>query len=178
MKNLLLEKVEYQVVSTSLGVWRRFLYPSGALFAEFTSHRSLFGLPLLRHTRGICPETGKRRWARGVVAVGRFAAGFISIGQVSLGIVALGQLGLGLLLGLGQGAVGLAAVGQLAVCPTLALGQIGVGYAAVAQMGLGKYVLAQVGYGEHIWDYKGADPQAVAFFQALWQGIKAGRWPF
>lgn len=35
MKNLLLENVEYKIETTNLGVWRRYLYPTGAYFAEF-----------------------------------------------------------------------------------------------------------------------------------------------
>jgi len=38
MKNLLLENVEYKIETTDFGVWRRFVYPTGAYFAEFKSH--------------------------------------------------------------------------------------------------------------------------------------------
>ena len=71
MNNRLLEKVEYQIVKIRIGVWRRHLAPSGAYFAEFRSHGQVFGLPLLHYTRGICPDTGRRIVAKGVVAVGR-----------------------------------------------------------------------------------------------------------
>jgi len=36
MKNLLLENVEYKIETTSFGIWRKFVYPNGAYFAEFT----------------------------------------------------------------------------------------------------------------------------------------------
>src|SRR5262245_11706129 len=113
MKNLLLEPVEYQIDETPRGVWRRFLYPTGELFEEFTSHRRVLGLPLLHYTRGRCPETGKRVTARGFIAVGRFALGVVAIGQVSAGIIAVGQLAFGVLFGLGQGTTGAFALGQL-----------------------------------------------------------------
>lgn len=80
MKNVLLENVEYQIDKTSFGVWRRYFYPTGAFFAEFKSHKNLFGLPLFHYTRGICPKTGKR-----VVAKGRIAIGIVAIGQVGFG---------------------------------------------------------------------------------------------
>ena len=90
MQNVLLERVEYQTETTHFGTWRCYLYPTGVYFAEFKSHSTFLGLPLVHYTRGICPETGKRIVAKGVIAIGRLATG----------ILAVGQLGLGLLLGL------------------------------------------------------------------------------
>ena len=115
MKNLLLEKVEYKIEKTKFGVWRRFVYPTGAYFAEFKSNASFLGLPLLHNTRGICPETGRRIIAKGVLAVGRLAMGILAIGHASFGLIAIGQLGLGILFGLGQGTTGLYAIGQFAL---------------------------------------------------------------
>ena len=165
MKNLLLENVEYRIEETRLGVWRSFVYPDGNLFAEFTSHRRLFGVPLLHYTRGKCPETGKRVVARGIVAVGRLAVGVVALGQAAVGIVALGQLALGVLLGLGQVATGVVALGQLAVAALLGLGQGATGYVAAGQAAYGHYVLAQVGYGTHVWDTRGVSPAAEQFFR-------------
>jgi hypothetical protein len=167
MKNLLLEPVEYQVEETRRGVWRRFLYADGTLFEEFTSHYRLFGLPALHFTRGKSPETGKRVTACGFIAVGRFAVGVIALGQVAVGVLALGQLALGLLVGLGQASTGLFAVGQLAVAVVFGVGQFAVGYATIGQFALGKYVLAQLGFGEHVWDTRGDSPAAQQFFEAL-----------
>jgi hypothetical protein len=167
MKNLLLEPVEYKIEETRRGTWRRFLYPNGQLFEEFTSHRRLFGLPLLHFTRGKSPETGKRVTARGFIAVGRFAVGVLAIGQVSAGLLAIGQLAFGLLLGLGQASLGLFAVGQLAIATVFAAGQLSVAYVAIGQFGLGRYVLAQFGMGEHVWDVRGESPVARQFFESL-----------
>jgi len=167
MKNLLLENVEYKIETTNFGVWRRFLYPNGAYFAEFKSHATFFGLPLLHYTHGLCPETGKRVIAKGVVALGRLAMGIFAIGHASFGVIAIGQLGLGLLLGLGQGATGLYAIGQAAMGLIFGLGQIGTGEIAIGQVAYGKYVLAQVGYGDYVWSTQRADPEAVIFFKSL-----------
>jgi len=167
MKNLLLEKVEYQVETTNFGVWRRFLYPDGAYFAEFKSNATFFGFPLLHYTRGKCPETGRRVIAKGVVAVGRLATGILAIGHASFGVIAIGQLGLGLLLGLGQGATGLYAIGQVAIGLMFGLGQIATGEIAIGQVAYGKYVLAQVGHGDYVWSMKRADPEAIKFFKSL-----------
>ena len=63
-------------------------------------------MPLLHYTRGICPETGKRVVAKGIVAVGRIAAGIVAIGQAAFGAIAIGQLALSLLFWIGQAAGG------------------------------------------------------------------------
>lgn len=175
MKNLLLEDVTYKVEKTRFGVWRKFLYPNGAYFAEYRSYQEMLGLPLVHITRGICPETGKRIIARGVIAVGRLATGGIAVGHASLGIVAVGQLGVGLLFGLGQASTGLIAVGQLALALFFGLGQIATGWVAVGQLAVGGYVLAQAGFGLHVWTQGSADPAAVAFFKSLLRGIVFSR---
>ena len=146
MKNLLLENVEYQMETTNFGVWRRFVYPNGAYFAEFKSHAIFFGLSLLHYTCGKCSETGRRVVAKGVIAVGRLAMGILAIGQASFGIIAIGQAAIELMLGLGQVATGEVAIGQLAY---------------------GQYVLAQIGYGDYVWSMKRADPEAVTFSKSL-----------
>jgi hypothetical protein len=167
MRNLLLEPVDYQTEETRLGTWRRFLYPTGELFEEFRSHRTLLGLPVLHYTRGRSPETGKRVTARGVIAIGRFAVGIIAIGQVAAGFLAIGQLAVSPLLGIGQAATGVVAVGQLALAAGLGLGQAATGYIAIGQFGFGRFVLAQLGFGEHVWDSRGVDAVAQQFFRQL-----------
>jgi hypothetical protein len=167
MKNILLENVEYRIDKTSFGVWHRYLYPTGSFFAEFKSHRTLFGLPLLHYTRGICPETGKRVKAKGIVAVGRIAVGIVAVGQAAFGAIAIGQLALSLLFGLGQASTGWAAVGQVAIGVTFGLGQFATGFTAIGQLGIGHYVLGQIGFGQHVWSTKRVDPEAVAYFKSL-----------
>ena len=154
-------------ITTHWGTWRRFAYPNGKYFAEFRSHATFWGLPFLHYTRGICPETGRRVVAKGIIAVGRLAMGVLAIGQASFGLIAMGQAGLGLLFGLGQGATGLYAIGQIAIGVWLGAGQVATGEIAIGQVAFGKYVLAQLGFGEHVWSMDCADPEARAFFQAL-----------
>ncbi len=171
MKNQLLEPVEYKIERTALGVWRRFLYPNGQHFSEFRSHANLLGLHLVHYTSGICPETGHRITAKGVLAIGRLAVGGLAIGHASAGLIAVGQAGLGLLFGLGQAATGYYALGQLALAWDFAIGQAAMAEVVVAQIGLGDWVLAQIGIGEHVWDQSAADPRAVAYFQELWGSV-------
>ncbi len=166
-RNLLLETVEYQTEKTPRGIWRRHLSEQGRYFAEFTSHASWLGLPLLHYTNGIDPRTGRRKTATGVVAVGRRALGIVAFGQLALGVVAIGQAGLGLLLGLGQLATGAYALGQVSVGALFAMGQVALAQTAVAQLGAGYFVLAQLGIGKYVWSTQRSDPQAVAYFQDL-----------
>jgi hypothetical protein len=167
LRNLLLEPIEYRTDETRLGVWRRFLSPDGDLFEEFVSHRRWLGLPLLHYTRGKCPETGKRITARGVLAIGRTAVGVVAIGQAAVGVVAVGQLAVGLLLGLGQASSGVLALGQLALAAGVGIGQVSTGCVAIGQFALGRYVLAQFGLGQHVWDMNGTSPAAEQFFRSL-----------
>jgi len=173
MTNLLNEPPDYQITETSLGVWRRYLYPTGELFAEFRSHGTFLGLPWLHYTRGRSPETGSRVTARGVLAVGRVATGIVAVGQAAFGVLAIGQLGVGLLLGLGQAAAGWTAVGQLALGLGYGLGQLATGAVVVAQLGIGGRVLAQAGWGDAVWTPDRQDPEAVEYFRALWEQIRA-----
>ncbi len=172
IRNRLLDSVEYQVETTRLGTWRRFMYPNGQVFAEYRSHGRLFGLPLVHYTSGISPETGRRITARGILAIGRVAVGVIAVGQAAVGILALGQLAIGLIFALGQGAIGSTAVGQLGFGLRLGVGQVATGSTAIGQLAYGEHVLAQAGVGAHVWDQRGTDPAARAHFEAIWSDLR------
>lgn len=169
MENLLLNprEVEFLVQDNGRGVWRRFLFPDGRMFAEFKTHATLFGLPLLHITWGRNPETMRYVTAKGIIAIGRFAYGGLAIGQVSGGVIAIGQLGIGCLLGFGQATTGLFALGQAAFGGLIGIGQITCGHMAIGQVAAGTYVLAQFGLGDHVWDMRQGDPVAVQFFRQL-----------
>src|SRR6516162_3071039 len=99
--------------------------------ANYKSHRTLFGLPLVHLASGQVEDGRyKRGIARGWIAIGDIslgilfslggvACGGISIGGVSLGLITFGGVGLGLIclggLALGGYAVGGFAFGVLAV---------------------------------------------------------------
>jgi len=171
MANLLLKDVQYRIEENFYGTWKRYLYPTGSRFTEFRTHTCFFGLPLLHFTFGVCPETGRRKVARGVIAIGRLAMGVLAFGQASLGVIALGQAGIGIL-ALAQAGLGIFAIGQLAVALRFALGQLAIGYIAVGQFGYGHYVLAQIGFGGYVWSPKRADPVAVEYFRLFFQEVK------
>jgi hypothetical protein len=166
-RNLLLEDVQYLIEETEHGVWRRFVYPNGQRFAEFKTHLRWGNLPLVHYTYGICPETGKRITARGVIAIGRLARGMIAIGQASIGLVAIGQASIGLVLGIGQATLGACCLGQLALGVIFGAGQFATGQIAIGQLAYGTYVLAQLGWGQHVVDTRMIDPVAKKFFLHL-----------
>lgn len=157
----------YQRRETSFGVWRWHHYPEGRTYSEFRSHQEWFGLPLVHFTRGLCPETGRRKTARGIIAVGRIAIGVFALGHVAAGVIAVGQVGVGILLGLGQFTMGFVCVGQLAIGGLFALGQFTTGFVTIGQFSFGEYVLAQFGMGNHVIDMSGADPDAEKFFAPI-----------
>lgn len=136
MANLLNSKVDYHVTRTAMGTWHRYLYESGALYREYKSHVTFFGVPLIHFVVGRNPETGYIDTARGIIAIGQKALGLVAVGQAVVGLVAIGQLAVGLLVGVGQ-----------ATCGLLAVGQAAVGLVVVGQFAAGGWVLAQLGFG-------------------------------
>jgi len=174
MANLLLEQVDYKIEETPRGTWKRYVYPSGGRYAEFTSRATIFGLAFLHYTVGICPETGKRKTAKGFIALGRKAMGVIAIGQFAAGLVTFAQFGIGLLLGMGQFMAAPVAIGQLALALYFGLGQLATGDTAIGQLAYGRMVLAQYGVGEHVWSMRRADPEAVEFFRSLFSKVLPG----
>jgi len=122
---------------------------------EWKTRARIFGLPLVHIALGINRETGKLYVAKGVVAIGFFGFGLISIAW----------FGIGLVLAIGQFAAGTIAIAQFAFGIYFGLGQFGTGAIAIGQFALGDHVLAQIGYGTHVWSSITKDLQALEFFQ-------------
>jgi hypothetical protein len=129
---------------------------------EWQSARTFLGYPLIHIAFGR-DARGKRRVAKGVIAIGQFA----------LGLITVAQFGVGLFFGLGQFIFGLTAVAQFAGALILGVGQVATGYAAVGQVVLAHYGLAQMGLATHLWSTGSKDPQALEFFRHLWDTLKA-----
>lgn len=181
--------VEYEIEWTPNGSWRRFNFVDGKQFAEYTSHRHLFGKPLLHYVSGKDPETNRVKTARGIIAIGRkavgwlaigqYARGFIAIGQLAIGVFAIGQCAIGLTLGLGQLGIGALAAGQLAIGGAVAgqfalgaffaAGQFALGWTAMGLGCAGYYAYGSEAVGRYVWDRHNADPQAVAVFTNLFR---------
>jgi ribosomal protein L37E len=128
---------------------------------EWKSESTFLGYPLVHIAFGK-NEKGRLRVAKGVIAIGQFA----------IGAVTIAQFGIGFLFGFGQVILGMTAIAQLAITILFGLGQFSVGYIAIGQFAIGYYVLAQAGFGEHIWTQKVKDPEAIRYFKNLLQQLK------
>jgi hypothetical protein len=105
---------------------------------EYRSQTELFGLPIVHIARGIDPNTGRLRVAKGIIAIGDIAIGLlalggvavggVAIGGVSLGIIAAGGIALSLLIALGGVSLGLyMALGAVAISIQYAIGALAIG---------------------------------------------------
>ncbi len=124
----------------------------------------LRGLPLVHIAFGR-DSRGKRRVAKGIIAIGQFAFGLITVAQ----------FGVGLLFGFGQFIFGFTTIAQFAVGLAVGIGQFATGYAAVGQFVLAYYGLAQLGLGEFLWTpgkHGRKDPEAMQFFLSWWEAAK------
>lgn len=173
VENIQNQPVDWKITETGFFTVKSFVYPTGRSYIEYTSHARVGSWPLVHITLGRSPETGRRKIAKGVIAIGRIALGVLPIGQLAIGLFPIGQLALGLGIALGQGAFSLfSAIGQVAVAPLFAAGQIAVAYAAIGQLCLGYYCIAQAAIGVHIWTMKVKDPAALEFFRNLFPFLK------
>lgn len=159
--------MDYKIDETARGVWKRYMYQNGKSYHEYTSYASVGTLPMVHYTYGICPETGRRKIAKGVIAIGRIAVGGIAIGQASAGVIGIGQASFGLIFALAQAAIGLTAIGQLALSIYFAIGQFALGYTAIGQFAFGHYAMGQMAFGNYVWHMKEAMPEAVEYFKGL-----------
>jgi len=129
---------------------------------EYRSKREFFGWPLLHVARGINPETGLPRVAKGVVAVGNISIGLIACGGLAVGGLSFGGMSLGIL-ALGGMAAGGVAFGGIAVALQLAMG----GMALSLSHAIGGLAIAP-----HTISGAGVDPEFVKQIEAWWPGIR------
>jgi hypothetical protein len=125
---------------------------------EYRSKAMLGGLPLVHIATGIDPATGRKRIAKGVIAIGDIAVGWLAIGGLAVGGIALGGCALGLI------ALGGAAIGVL-----LALGGLAIGCVAIGGAAIGYYALGGGAFAVHPLGANAQDPEATAFFKR-WLG--------
>jgi hypothetical protein len=128
---------------------------------EYRSQTELFGWPLLHVARGVDPETGRPRVAKGIIAVGNLAVGVFALGGVAIGGITFGGLALGLL-ALGGIAAGGVALGGFALALYFAAG----GMAVSAAYAIGGLALAP-----HAISSLGADPEFARQLEEWWPAI-------
>jgi hypothetical protein len=134
---------------------------------QWRTEAEILGWPLVSVAWGRDKETGKLLVAKGVIAIGQFGVGLITFAQ----------FGIGLLFAFGQFTGGWLAIGQFALGVYFGLGQFATGATAIGQFAFGEYVLAQLGYGKHVWSTKIKDPEALEYFRNLLDILKSlGAW--
>ena len=137
---------------------------SRKLSYEYRSKAALFGLPLLHVAIGVNPATGRKRSAKGIIALGTAPRGVIAFGDVAVGVVACGIFGFGLI-SISVVAVGVVAVGSVAVGLLLAMGGAALAPVAIGGAAFGYYANGALVWGKHAFGPGVAyDPLADKFF--------------
>ena len=137
---------------------------------DWRTKATVFGYPVIHMASGIDPKTGKKRIAKGWIAIGDIAIGAIAVGGVGIGVVGIGGCGIGLiafggaaiavLLGMGGLATGLFADGGMAIggiahgggaAGGIAVGGGATGYVAIGGAANGKYTISGRGVSPPGW---------------------------
>jgi tRNA A-37 threonylcarbamoyl transferase component Bud32/MFS family permease len=135
-----------------------------ALGHEYKSKTTIFGVPLVHIATGIDPATGKKRVAKGIIAIGDVAVGVIAMGGIAMGGFTLGGVSFGVF-SLGGLALGLVlASGGCAVAGVFAFGGLAVGGIALGGMAVGYYAFGGGAFGVHTMSGAGVDPAAERLF--------------
>ncbi len=106
---------------------------------DYRSSWNVFGLPLLAMSQGYDPATGRKRVAKGVVAIGDVAVGLLAIGGAAFGGVTVGGF-----------SVGVVSLGGLAVGLGLAVGGLAIGTVAFGGLAVGVWALGGGAVGLHV----------------------------
>ena len=137
---------------------------------DWRTKATIFGYPVIHMASGIDPKTGRKRIAKGWIAIGDIAIGAIAVGGVGIGVVGIGGCGIGLiafggaaiavLLGMGGLATGLFADGGMAIggiahgggaAGGIAVGGGATGYVAIGGAANGKYTISGRGVSPPGW---------------------------
>lgn len=134
-----------------------------AFGSEYRSKATLFGWPLVHIATGIDPATGKKRVARGWIAIGDIAIGAVAIGGMAFGGLVFSGVGVGLVTLAGLSVGLFAAIGGVAV-GSFAFGGVAIGGIAVGGAAFGLFSFGGVASGLHSMGGNAAGPQAKDFF--------------
>ncbi len=139
-----------------------------AMGGEYRSQTTIGGLPLVHIAWGTDLHTGKKREARGIIAIGDsaygafafggFARGGFAFGGIAIGVVAVGGVGIGLI-----------SFAGLAMALLFAYGGFSVAGIAVGGCALGYYSNGGAAFGVHPMGANLRTREAVEFFRG-WLG--------
>ncbi|HVM49139.1 MAG TPA: serine/threonine-protein kinase [Candidatus Acidoferrum sp.] len=140
---------------------------------EYRSKTTLFGWPLVHVATGVDPATGRKRTAKGILAMGNAPRGVIAFGDVAVGVIACGVFGYGLV-SVSVVGVGVLAVGSVAVGLVLAIGGVAAGPVALGGAAFGYYATGALAWGIHALSPGAFDPIAARFFNA--RAVQVTNW--
>ena len=131
---------------------------------EYRSKATLFGLPLVHVAAGIDVATGKRRIAKGIIAIGDIAHGIVAFGGLAVGVIAFGGAAVGVI---ASGGFGLGIISLAGIAIALGLGVGGFAIAPIAMGGFayGYYAGGGAAFGMHAAGGNARDPIAREFFR-------------
>jgi len=136
---------------------------SRKLSYEYRSKARLLGLPLLHVAIGVNPATGRKRRAKGIIALGNAPLGVIAFGDVAVGVIACGIFGYGLV-SISVVAIGVMAVGSVAVGLLSAIGGAAIAPIAVGGAAFGYHANGALAWGNHVVGPGVYDPLAARLF--------------
>ncbi len=139
---------------------------SRRLSYEYRSKTTLFGWPLLHVAVGVNPVTGRKRRAKGIIAVGTAPRGVIAFGDVALGVVACGIFGYGLI-SISVVGVGVLACGSVALGLLVSMGGIAIAPLAIGGATVGWYANGALAWGVHALSPTSYDAAADRFFNPI-----------
>lgn len=153
------------------------LHLRGLYGYEYRSERQLFGLPLVHIAKGIDPATGRRRVAKGIIAIGDMAVGgLLAIGGTAIGPMALGGAAFGLYT-VGGASVGLlGALGGAALGMGVSGGGAALGTVAAGGGAVGVYAYGGGAAGVHVCSGAGCDPAALRLWTEMAGPLPVGVW--
>jgi hypothetical protein len=139
---------------------------SRKLSYEYRSKATWFGWPLLHVAIGVNPATGRKRSAKGIIAIGTLPRGVIAFGDVAVGVIACGIFGYGLI-SISIVAVGVFAIGSVAAGLLLAMGGVAVAPVAIGGAVFGWFANGALVWGKHAISPNVYDPVAARFFNPV-----------
>jgi predicted Ser/Thr protein kinase len=143
---------------------------SRKLSYEYRTRTTLFGWPLIHVATGVDPVTGRKRTAKGIIAMGCHPRGVIAFGDVAVGVIACGIFGYGLI-SISVVAVGGFAIGSAAVGLWLAMGGVALAPIAIGGAVFGYYANGAMAWGKHVLSPGAFDPLAAKFFTPQATGL-------
>jgi predicted Ser/Thr protein kinase len=130
---------------------------------EYRSQTTIAGIPLVHMAFGIDPMTGRKRIAKGIIAIGDTAIGLVAIGGAACGGIAWGGVAAGLFSFGGLAVSIFLSVGGLAL-GGFAFGGLAVGVISLGGAAVGLYSFGGAVWGLHALGGNSSDEEAMRFF--------------